>query len=210
MKFSRYISGLFLYISLALMGLALVLVMSQPGTPPTLLSPAHEAQDRVTEMMDTLCQGDFTATEQYLLGNPSLGADREPADAAGALVWEAFTHSFSYTLSGDCYATNTGVAQDVTLTYLDIPAVTANLAQRSEKHLAKMQEEATYITEIYDDAGNYRTDVVLQVLNKAVEEALKEDVAYTASTFTLQLENRDGQWYVIPNSDFIRAISGGM
>ena len=51
---------------------------------------------------------------------------------------------------------------------------------------------------------------MLQVLNKAVEEALKEDVAYTASTFTLQLENRDGQWYIIPNSDFIRAISGGM
>lgn len=210
MKLSRFFSGLFLYIALGLMLVALFVAMAAPGTSPTLLSPAHEAQALVTEAMDALCQGDFSAVEQCLLDNPSLGVDRAPEDTAGALIWEAFVRSLSYQLSGDCYATDTGVAQDITLTYLDIPSVTESLSQRSEKHLAQMQEEADHISEIYDDSGNFRSDVVLKVLNFAVQEALQEDGKLTSSTFTLQLVKREGQWYIIPNSDFIHAISGGM
>jgi hypothetical protein len=107
MRLSRFFSGLFLYIALGLMLVALFVAMAEPGTSPTLLSPAHEAQALVTEAMDTLCRGDFSAVEQYLLDNPSLGVDREPEDAAGALIWEAFVRSLSYQLSGDCYATDT-------------------------------------------------------------------------------------------------------
>ena len=210
MKRSRFFSGLFLFFALALMSLALILVMATPGIRPTLLSPAQEAQDQVVAAMDALCQGDFPAVEQLLLGNPSLGVDRDPQDTASALVWNAFIGSFSYELSGDCYATDTGVAQDVTLTYLDIPSVTANLAQRSEKHLARLQKQASHISEIYDENGNFRADVVQQVLNTVVQEAIREDAAYTSTTFTLQLVKRDDQWYIISNSDFIRAISGGM
>lgn len=210
MKLSRFFSGLFLYFAIGLMCLALIVVMAEPGTTPTLLSPAQEAQDQVTAAMDALCQGDFSAVEQYLLGQPSLGADREPKDAAGALIWDAFTRSFSYELTGDCYATDTGVAQDVILTYLDIPSVTASLAQRSEKHLSRLQQEATHTSEIYDEAGNFRADVVQQVLYTVVQEALQEDVQHTSCSFTLQLVYQGGQWHIVPNSDLIRAISGGM
>ena len=210
MKLSRFFSGLFLYLALGLMVLALFLVMAKPGASPVLLSPGQEAQDQVTVMMDALCQGDFAKVEQCFQGNPSLGIDREPEDDAAAVIWDAFIGSFSYELSGSCYATDTGVAQDVTLTYLDIPSVTANLAQRSEIHLTRLQQEATQTSEIYDESGNFRTDLVLQVLQTVVQEALKEDAQLTSTTFTLQLVQQDGQWYILSNSDFIRAISGGM
>lgn len=210
MKLSRFFSGLFLYAAFGLIMLALFLIMAKPGTTPTLLSPAQDAQNQVVQMMDALCQGDFSAVEQYILGNPSLGADREPADATSALIWDAFVGSFSYELSGDCYATNTGVAQDVTLTYLDIPAVTQELAQLSEKHLTKLQQEATHTSEIYDENGNYRSDLINKVLSAAVAEALQENSSLTSSTFTLQLVQRDSQWYIISNNDLISAISGGM
>ena len=210
MKLSRFFSGLFLCFGLGLMFLAICLVMGQPGTQPTLVGSSQEPQNQVVAAMDAICQGDFSGAEQYLLGQPSLGVDRELQDPAAAMIWKAFVESLSYELSGDCYATDTGVAQDVTLTYLDIPSVTANLAQRSEKHLARLQKQATHTSEIYDENGNFRTDVVQQVLNTVVQEAIREDATYTSTTFTLQLVMRDGQWYIISNSDFIRAISGGM
>lgn len=210
MKLSRFFSGLFLYAAFGLIMLALFLIMAKPGTTPTLLSPAQDAQDQVVQMMDALCQGDFSTVEHYILGNPSLGVDREPADAASALIWNAFVGSFSYELSGDCYATNTGVAQDVTLTYLDIPAVTQEFAQLSEKHLTKLQQEATHTSEIYDENGNYRSDLINKVLSAAVAESLQENSSFTSSTFTLQLVQRDDQWYIISNNDLISAISGGM
>ena len=210
MKLSRFFSGLFLYAGLGLMILALFLVMSKPGASPVLLSSAQDAQGQVVQMMDALCLGDFSTVEQHLLGQPDLGIDREPSDPAGALIWNAFVDSFSYELAGDCYATDTGVAQDVTLFYLDIPSVTAGLSQRSEQELARLQKEAQHTSEIYDETGNFRNDLVLKVFNKAVKDALAEDAVVTSSTFTLQLVQQDDQWYIISNSDFIDAISGGM
>ena len=210
MNFSRFFSGLFLTLGLGLMILALMLTMALPGAKPTLLSPAADAQNQVISAMDAICRKDFSAAEQYLLGQPSLGVDREPADAAGAMIWEAFLESLSYELKGDCYATDTGVAQDIAFTCLDIPSVTEGLAQRTEETLTKLRQEATHASEIYDDSGNYHQHLVQDVLNASVRDALKEDSKTTTVTFSLQLVNRDGQWYIVPNSDFISAISGGM
>ena len=210
MKLSRFFSGFFLTAAIALMCLALVLVMGQPGAKPTLMTTAQDAQDRVSAAMDAICQGDFTAAEPYLLGQPKLGVDRAPTEPAAALIWDAFLDSLSYQLNGSCYATDTGVAQDITLTYLNIPSVTANLAQRSESHLEKLQQEATHTYELYDENGDFLQEVVLQVLQTAVAEALQEDAQHITTTFTLQLVYRDGLWYVVANSDFITAISGGI
>ena len=115
MKRSRFFSGLFLAIGLGLMGLALVLVMATPGATPVLLSPAQEAQEQVVSAMDALCQGDFPTVEQMLLGNPSLGVDREASDEVGAMIWDAFVKSLSYELVGDCHTTENGLAQKVKL-----------------------------------------------------------------------------------------------
>lgn len=210
MKLSRFFSGLFLALGLGLMFFAICIVMGQPGTQPTLIGSTQAPRDQVVAAMDAICSGSFSDAEQYLLGQPSLGVDREPEDPSAAMIWNAFVQSLSYELSGECYATDTGVAQDITLTCLDITSVTANLAQRSEKHLERLQKEANHISEIYDDDGNYRQDVVMKVLSTVVKEALKEDAQYTTCTFTLQLVSRDGKWYIRPNSDFISALSGGM
>ena len=210
MKISRLFSGLFLFFGMTLAMLALFIVMGQPGTKPTLIGSTQVPQNQVIATMDSICRGDFAGAEQYLLGQPSLGVDRELEDPVSAMIWNAFVESLSYELSGDCYATDTGVAQDITLTYLSIPSVTANLAQRSETHLTRLQKEATHASQVYDDDGNFRQDVVQQVLHTVVQEALKEDAQYTTCTFTLQLVCRDGQWYVRPNSDFISAISGNL
>lgn len=210
MKYSRFFSGLFLSFALILMVAAFFMAMALPGTKPTLVEAADEAQDRVVAAMDAICQGDFAAAEPYLLGQPSLGADRTPEELAGRLIWSDFLESLSYQLSGECYATDTGVAQDISLTYLDISSVTANLAQRGERQLTQLQQEATHTSQIYDENGEYRQDVVERVLHTSVLEALREDAKTITATFTLQMVNRNGQWYIVPNADFISALSGGI
>lgn len=208
MKLSRFFSGLFLCLGMGLMFLAILLVMGQPGTKPTILSSTQQAQSQVVAVMDSICQGDFSGAEQHLLGQPSLGVDRELQDPTAAMIWKTFVESLSYELSGDCYTTDTGLAQDITLRYLDIPSVTANLSQRSEAHLSRLQQAANHPSEIYDENGDFHQEVVLKLLSAVVQEALREDAQYTTCQFTLQLVCYDGQWYVRPNSDFISAISG--
>ena len=105
MKISRLFSGLFLFFGMVLALLAICLVMGQPGTKPTLIGSTQVPQNQVIATMDAICRGDFSGAEQYLLGQPSLGVDRELEDPVSAMIWNAFVESLSYELSGDCYAT---------------------------------------------------------------------------------------------------------
>ena len=177
---------------------------------PVLVSEPVEASGRVTKLMDAIVAGDYEKASSVIYGNPKLGLDREPAEEVGAMLWKAFTESQSYELKGGCVADNSGLTQQVVMTYLDISSVTANLADRSETILTKRIEAAENLDEIYDANNEYREDVVMEALKEAVTMALKEDAKQTSVELTLNLIYRDKQWWVVSNSQLMNAISGGI
>ena len=177
---------------------------------PVLLSEPVEASGRVTELMDAIVACDYDKASGVLYGTPQLGLDRDPADEVGVMLWDAFTDSQSYELKGNCEAQDSRLTQQVVFTYMDISSVTANLADRSEALLVKRIESAESISEIYDENNEYREDVVMDVLQEAVAMALKEDAQQVSVELTLNLVYRDNQWWVVPNSQLLNAISGGI
>ena len=177
---------------------------------PVLLSEPVEASGRVTELMDAIVTCDYDKASGVLYGTPQLGLDRDPADEVGVMLWDAFTDSQSYELKGNCEAQDSRLTQQVVFTYMDISSVTANLADRSEALLVKRIESAESISEIYDENNEYREDVVMDVLQEAVAMALKEDAQQVSVELTLNLVYRDNQWWVVPNSQLLNAISGGI
>ena len=118
--------------------------------------------------------------------------------------------SLSYELQGPCFATDSGLAQSVSITYLDIDATSATLRQRSEQLLETLLNSSDNTDDIYDESNNYREDVVMQVLHAAVEDALEEDAAYQTVTVTVNMIHRDGQWWIVPDDALLGAISGGI
>ena len=175
-----------------------------------LLSPPPAAVERSEAAMDALTAADYPALEQMLLGTPQLGLDRDPADPVGILIWQALEDSRSCRFLGDLYATEKGLSRDVELTYLDISSVTKDLRQRAQVLLARRVEQAQDMSEIYGPNNDYREDFVMDVLRDAVLEALAEDAETTSVRITLELVYADGQWWVVPGDDLIRAISGGI
>ena len=126
------------------------------------------------------------------------------------MLWKAFTESQTYELKGGCVADNSGLTQQVVMTYLDISSVTENLSDRSEAILSKRIEAAENIDEIYDENNEYREEVVMDALQEAVSAALKEDAKLTSVELTLNLIYRDNQWWIVSNSQLMSAISGGI
>lgn len=177
---------------------------------PVLVSEPVEAGGRVTELMDAIVACDYEKASSILYGNPQLGLDRDPADEVGVMLWEAFAESQSYELKGGCVADDSGLTQQVVMTYLDISSVTANLAERSQDCLTRRIEAAENLDEIYDANNEYREDVVMDALKEAVTMALEEDAQQTSVELTLNLIYRDGQWWVVADSQLISAISGGI
>ena len=175
---------------------------------PVLVSEPVEAAGRVTELMDAIVACDYQKASSLIYGNPQLGLDREPADEVGVMLWKAFTESQAYELKGSCVADNSGLTQQVVMTYLDISSVTANLADRSQAILTQRIENAENLDEIYDTNHEYREDVVMDALKEAVTMALKEDAKQTSVELTLNLIYRNKQWWVVSNSQLMSAISG--
>lgn len=177
---------------------------------PQLLTPPTVARSKVVMLMDAVCEGDYEQASQAILGNPSLGVDREAADKVGVLIWNAFQDSLSYELTGECYTTEDGLAQDLTVTGLDIESVTVNLRQRSQDLLEQRVAEAEDTSEIYDENNEYREDFVMSVLYDAAVQALEEDGTEKTVSLTIKLSYSEGSWWVVADNALLDAISGGI
>lgn len=211
MKAVKYLfCGLLTAIGLGAAAAAVFLSMEFVNAKPLLLTPPDEARSKVIMLMDAVAEGDYEEASQSIYGTPDLGVGREAADHVGILIWDAFEGSVTYELLGECYTTDQGLAQDVTITCLDIASVTTNLKERSQTLLEQRVAEAADVSEIYDENNDYREDFVMEVLHDAVVDALEEDARNMTMELIVNLSYRDGKWWVVADEALLNAISGGI
>ena len=176
---------------------------------PVLVEIPEAAVEEVVTMMDAFCQGDYESAQASLYGTVNLGVDREPSDEVGALIWQAFESSLHYELVGECYATDSGVAQNVRITTMDISSVTAYIEANTKALLEERALAVQDYNEIFDENDEYKDEFVNSVLMETVEAAIAQ--ATTRETeVTLNLIHVDGQWWIISTNDLLSAVSGGI
>ena len=211
MKFVKNLcSFLLAAIGLGAAAAAIFLSMNFVDAKPILLTPPDVARSKVIMLMNAVTEGNYEEASQTIYGTPNLGVDREAGDPVGVMIWEAFEGSVTYELVGDCYTTDLGLAQDLTVTCMDVTSVTANLKERSQTLLEQRVAEAEDISEIYDEKNEYREDVVMEVLRDAIQEALTEDVKTMTVDLTVNLSYQDGKWWIVADEALYHVISGGI
>ncbi len=206
----KLLSVIFAVIGIAAAVAAVFLGMSNRNADPVLLAPPEEAELQVVGLMDAVCAGDYQGASAYLQGQPGLGVDREATDAVGVLIWDAFCDSMSYEIVGECYATESGLAQNVKISCMDITSVTAVLKDRSQALLEERINEAENLDEVYDENLQYREDFVMDVLYDAAVTALEEDAVTMTTELTVSMAYQDGKWWIIADKNLLDAISGGI
>lgn len=210
MKLSRIIGSLFGVAGVCAAVLCVNLAFQKMNAGPVLVEQPEAARERVEVLMEAVSNNDYAAASAVIRGNPVFGADREPADAVSRLIWDAFVESIRYELVGDLYATDSGVAQNITVTALDMASVTEYLKERSEKLLEARVTAAENPDDVYDENNEYREDFVMQVLYDATTGALQEDAQTVTSEVTINMIFEDGQWWIIADSALLGAITGGV
>lgn len=198
------IAGLFLAAA------CVFLALQNRDASPVLVQQPQAAMDRVHTMLDALCAGDYGTVSGCLYGQPDLGMDREAEDPVGRLFWEALADSFAYEAGEKFHATDSGVSLDVTVSALDLGSVTEKLKDRAQAKMEQRIAEAEDVSEIYDENNEYREEFVLDSLYVAALEALDQDARQISWELTLNLVYENGQWWIMPEQDLLRAISGGI
>lgn len=210
MKTERILSGVFALLGVILAAATVSVTLWALDAQPVLMTPPAAAVETADAMMAAVCDGDYETAGNLMYGSPNLGTDRAPSDEVGVLLWDAFVDSLSYELTGECYATDSGIAQDVTISCLDFSSVTATLQARAQTLLVQRVEEAEDADAIYDENGDYREAFVMEVLRSVTLDALQEDARYVERNLTLNLIYKKGQWWVVADSALLSAISGGI
>ena len=204
------LSGFFSLVGLCAAAAVIYLGMTCVNMKPILLSPPDSAVAQLTAMLDAVCDSDYEKAGSFVLGTPDLGADTAFEDALGQLLWSHFIASMEYTLEGECYTTDDGLAQDITFSYLDMTSITETLRSRSQDMLAQRVAKAEDTSEVYNENNEYREDVVMEILFAAAEDALAEDARTVTVPLTVNLKYRDGQWWIVADTALLDAISGGI
>ncbi len=210
MKVSKLFSALFGILGLASAVGCILLSFLFMGASPVLLEQPEAAGAQVAELMDAVCRNDYAAASELIYGNPDFGVDREPEDDVSGMIWDAFVSSVSYEMNGELYATDSGVAQNITITTLDISSVTDVLKDRSAVLLEARVAEAEDPDEVYDENNEYRESFVMQVLYDAAKQALAEDAATVSRDVTINMIYENEQWWIVADAQLLSAISGGI
>ena len=210
MKLSKILAALFGVAGVCAAGLCVSLAFENMNASPVLVEQPESAKEQVVTMMDAVRNNDYAAAGAVMQGTPIFGADREPADAVSGLIWDAFVGSITYELKGELFATDSGVAQNITITALDMSSVTANLKERSAALLEQRVADAEDPHEVYDENNEYREDFVMKVLYDAAVQALAEDAKTVTTDVTINMIYENGQWWIVSDSSLLVAISGGV
>lgn len=210
MKKRHIIANLLTALGIVLaMGTVGIVALAVNAAPVILMRP-DDAVDRARDMMHAACSGDYETASGMMYGTPNLGT--RPADSSPAvdLIWEAFLESLDYTFPGECYATDSGVAVDVNIRYLDVPSVVEGLDSHAQALLSQRIATAEDSTEIYDENNNFRQELVTEILRDATLQVLEENKEYQEQTIPLYLVFDQGEWWVMPDADLLNVLSGSI
>lgn len=197
--------------SLCLAAAALQIVRAAPGRETVLLTELANPALTVSAFMDALCAQEYETAYTYLTGYATLGLENTPENDVGARFWALVREHTTWAPAGDCGRSGMAARQDVTITGPDVTKMVEGLDADVNALLAERTEAARLRSEIYNEDGSFRQEVVLAAYNEALGARLSAgEIPMRTETVTICLEYRDPVWKIVPDGMLTAALTGGV
>ena len=208
MKVARFFAYVFAVLGFLLLLGSIGLCLLSQNAPVRILELPQEAVRVSESFAQALNDGDLTAAAGYVYGQPDLGAEGAPADPETAAVWNAFLSSISFEYTGKCQVRDSVLFRTASVAVLDVAGVTEKLPERAQSLVNQKIASAESLTEVYDESGKFREELVGEILQQALQQSLSQDAGTVTREVTVKLINRDGKWWVVPDQALLQALSG--
>jgi len=135
--------------------------------------------------------------------------DAAPAGEVGALLYNAMWENFSYSCAAPAAVSGLKATQTVTVTYLDIPALTALQRTHMRAALEQLAKGSENPDALLDEEGYYNTEISLQALRIVTARLLEDPSRFLVTEdLTLELQYQNSGWKIISNDALYTALSG--
>ena len=165
---------------------------------------------RLEAFFDALTERDYPAAYACLSNYSSLGLENTPDDPIAALLWEAEQDNWAFEILPGHEMNGAELTKRVRITALDTAALTAPIGEKVQEKLAAVVENATTNEEVYDEDGNYRTELLDAALRASAEEAFQSAADHTVTReITLRLSYANGEWWIAADNQLLSALTSG-
>ena len=186
----------------------LIAVICGMNSTPALLMDHQVAIDAAAKTLECARTGDYKALGQMLYGSPNLGDLPPKSEDAESLILYAYLDSIQYEPASECSISGDQLALDVTVSCLDIAAVSASLQEIVPDLMNQIAAEKENESEIYDAEHNYQPDFIAEVLRTATMQVLAQQPQTTDREITLNLARGDDGWQIVPTQPLLQLLSG--
>lgn len=210
MKIAKFFAGIFGAIGTLLLVGSIGLCLFSLNAPTRMGETPAGAVACSDQLAQAISNQDYAAVESCIYGRPELGMEETIEDTMVFEIWNVFENNLTFSWQGECYMRDAVICRDAAVTYLEVASITENLQTRAHALLTQKVEAAADMAELYDDGGEFREDLVIQVLYEALDQACLEDARFVTQNVTVELVHRDGQWWAVPDRQLLTALSGGL
>lgn len=207
MKIARFFAAIFAVIGMLLMVGTAGLCFAGVNANVRVLETPKEAIACADALVRALDEGDLSAAAQLMYGQPDLGVKEEPSDPVSEQLWEKYREEMACASANKLYLKGSDFMRDVTITVLDVSSITGSVLARAKVLLEQQVAAATDMNQLYDAENNFRTELVDQVMQQALEQAIREDGRTITVAGSVKVINRDGQWWAVPDQALLNALN---
>ena len=192
---------------IAVLLLAAVIVyfaVSSVSADPAVAKVPVSAREQTEALMTAICEGRFDEVQPLLSGVSDLGIEPLRSGTPESLLWDAWMENLSYEFSGDCYATQNGLARDVSVWGLDLQKITQQIGAEAQL----LAQERIAALEAAGEGGKLPETFADQVLYDATARVLERPLEQSNWQITLELEYKQDRWAIIPGPQLQALLSG--
>jgi len=170
--------------------LLLLLVVFTGLSGTVMITDRDGIQEAADTVMHCIRAGNWEALESAVIGSHALSPLTGEADSAEALIWDAYRNSLNWTCKDGFEIQNSCVNKKLTVSYLDIPQITSEMAGiLSATNTADHEQQAA-------------------ALQAAAQKVLDTAAPVTECEITLTFQRDNGQWLLVPNGALQALLSG--
>ena len=196
-------------LAILLSGLALMVCVVGYSFGTLYTKPDGDPKETVEKFFASIEHGDYPTAYSCLSDYTGLGLENEPADENGKIVYQALKESYSHTIMGGATVNKLSAFVPVRFRYLKVSDTEASIEEEVNNIIEKtVKESPRYM--VYDDNNKYLPEVTERAYSEAIAKVFRKVSSfYSAEQLNVELEYKNGQWYIVTGPEMINAIIGG-
>lgn len=206
----KVIASLFTLLALAAAAFTLYLCAFAQNAVPYIEDGPEGPTATLESFFSCLAEKDFPRAYTYLSNYSSLGLENTPSDPTAARLWAARQDVWSFSVQDGYEMDGTHLTKRASVDCLNEKAIMDLVGAPVQDKLAKAVEEARLKSEVYNEDGTYREELVHAALDASLDELLADLSPYVYTRdLVIRIENVDGKWLIAADADLIGALTGG-